>query len=74
MKRFLDLFLSNFQWYRRMIGGKWYLNAYRFDMDTFEVWEKKYFKEGSWPRTLIKLKNNQHDAKRPIYKNKTRFK
>jgi hypothetical protein len=35
-----------------MIGGKWYLNAYRWDWEIIEVWEQKQFASDSWPRTV----------------------
>lgn len=52
MRRFFDFWLTKHRWYRRMIGGKWYLNAYRWDIHVIEVWEQVQFKEDSWPRTV----------------------
>lgn len=32
--------MKNFKWYRKLLGGVWYYNRYRYDMNIVFVWER----------------------------------
>jgi len=43
-----DIF-ADFKWFRKFMGGKWYLNRYIFDLGRvmFCIWERKRYADGS---------------------------